>query len=436
MLVPYSVANFKSFRDPAELSLKASTQRPLSKVLIRRRNLRLLPSLVIYGANASGRSNLIASFLVLKRFVLSGTIRLASRSRPLELLPFAHAKAGHPMSFEIDFIQNDFRLIYRLAVDCDFLQKGNERIASEGLSCVDKKEHVAFFTREFNRVTLSREKKALRMMGLDSALVDTFEKRINANLDSTELFLSRAFKNTINNDLADAVISFFRDRLLVVTDFVTKRRRVLLDSEVSREDYMVWNDVLDAFVKGFDFGPQSLRFIPRDAEDDSSGEGSADLRLVSEYAVPEGHSVSIPSELMESRGTLKLVYFAVAFSSLFDEGGVFVLDEFDSSIHPELIKEILQLFNDPDVNRAGAQLIFTTHNPIYLDRGILRRDQIRFVEKSADICGSYIYSLADFGSTEVRSGHNYLTNYFKGRYGALPFIDLSSLLAESGGKEG
>ncbi len=355
MLVPYSVANFKSFRDPAELSLKASTQRPLSKVLIRRRNLRLLPSLVIYGANASGKSNLIASFLVLKRFVLSGTIGLASRSRPLELLPFAHAKAGHPMSFEIDFIQNDFRLIYRLAVDCDFLQKGNERIASEGLSCVDKKEHVAFFTREFNRVTLSREKKALRMMGLDSALVDTFEKRINANLDSTELFLSRAFKNTINNDLADAVISFFRDRLLVVTDFVTKRRRVLLDSEVSREDYMVWNDVLD---------------------------------------------------------------------------------EFDSSIHPELIKEILQLFNDPDVNRAGAQLIFTTHNPIYLDRGILRRDQIRFVEKSADICGSYIYSLADFGSTEVRSGHNYLTNYFKGRYGALPFIDLSSLLAESGGKEG
>ena len=89
----------------------------------------------------------------------------------------------------------------------------------------------------------------------------------------------------------------------------------------------------------------------------------------------------VPAELMESRGTLKLLDFAIPFETLFAKGGTFVLDEFDAAIHPELIKGIIALFNDQTVNKKGAQLIFTTHNPIYLNNKIFRRDQIKFVEK-------------------------------------------------------
>ena len=143
----------------------------------------------------------------------------------------------------------------------------------------------------------------------------------------------------------------------------------------------------------------------------------------------------IPAELMESRGTLKLIDFAIPFEMLFKSGGVFVIDEFDAAIHPEIIKGIIELFNDQNINTNGAQLIFTTHNPIYLNNKIFRRDQIQFVEKDKDTYESIIYSLADFGSVDVRNDHNYLLNYFKGRYGALPFIDFSRLLRTNNSKE-
>jgi len=80
-----------------------------------------------------------------------------------------------------------------------------------------------------------------------------------------------------------------------------------------------------------------------------------------------------------------------------------VLDEFDAAIHPELVKGIIALFNDQSINKKGAQLIFTTHNPIYLSNKIFRRDQIIFVEKDKDTFESTIYSLADFGSADVRN---------------------------------
>jgi AAA15 family ATPase/GTPase len=158
------------------------------------------------------------------------------------------------------------------------------------------------------------------------------------------------------------------------------------------------------------------------------------MELVSIYKYHD-ENIVIPAELMESRGTLKLVDFAIPFERLFKSDGVFILDEFDAAIHPELIKGILALFNDSDLNKAGAQLIFTTHNPIYLNNKIFRRDQIRFVEKDTDSYESVIYSLADFGAEEVRNDHNYLINYFKGNYGALPFIDFSKLLNQNSSEE-
>ena len=176
-----------------------------------------------------------------------------------------------------------------------------------------------------------------------------------------------------------------------------------------QKDFFAWNKILDGFVKNADFGPQGIAFKSSKSEDKES----SNMELVSIYKYHD-ENIVIPAELMESRGTLKLVDFAIPFEKLFKSGGIFVLDEFDAAIHPELIKGILALFNDSELNKAGAQLIFTTHNPIYLNNKIFTRDQIRFVEKDTDSYESVIYSLADFGAEEVRNDHNYLINYFKG----------------------
>lgn len=426
MLVNYRFSNFRSFKELTTLSMLAGRQTTLNENLIREYDLRIIPSSVIYGANASGKSNIIMSLAVMRDIVLSGSVEgnLPNLTH-LELYPFAHCDIDIPMKFEIDFIHQGRRLEYGFEINLQKFNKSSREITAEVFSMIDKSgRKTTLFKRKDNKIQIMKDKKALNLLEFDAKLLKQFEKKINENIDPAELFLSRAFKSTINNDLAEIVLEFFKEKLMVVSDFILKKASLSFAfEEKPKKDFFAWNKILDGFVKNADFGPQNIAF----KANKSKSKDSTDMELVSIYRC-EDRNIVIPAELMESRGTLKLLDFAIPFEQLFSTGGVFILDEFDSAIHPELIKGIIALFNDRELNEAGAQLIFTTHNPIYLNNKIFRRDQIRFVEKDKDTYESAVYSLADFGSEEVRNDHNYLINYFKGNYGALPFIDFTNLL--------
>jgi len=433
MLIDYRFSNFRSFKEMTSLSMIAGRQTTLNDNLIREYDLRIVPSAVIYGANASGKSNIIMSLAVMKDIVLSGSPEAnIPNLKNLELYPFAYQEAEKPMSFEIDFIYGGKRLEFGFEVAVSTFKKETRSIVSEFLNYIDKfDQKTNIYTREKDKIQINKEKKALSIIEFDEKLLKQFEKKINENIDETELFLSRAFKSTISNELADMVLDFFKEKLVVVSDFTLKKTNLTFSLEDSpKKDFFAWNKILDGFVKNADFGPQGIAFKSNKSEDKEP----SSMEFVSIYQYHD-ENIVVPAELMESRGTLKLVDFAIPFEKLFKSGGVFILDEFDAAIHPELIKGILALFNDSDLNKAGAQLIFTTHNPIYLNNKIFRRDQIRFVEKDTDSYESVIYSLADFGAEEVRNDHNYLINYFKGNYGALPFIDFSKLLNQNGSEE-
>ena len=433
MLIDYRFSNFRSFKDMTNLSMIAGRQTTLNTNLIREYDLRILPSAVIYGANASGKSNIIMSLAVMKDIVLSGSLEAnLPNLKNFELYPFAYQEVEKPIKFEIDFIYDRMRLEFGFEVEVSTFKKETGRIVSESLTYIDKSgQKTLIYIRDRDRIQINKEKKALSLIEFDENLLKQFEKKINENIDATELFLSRAFKSTISNELADMVLGFFKEKLVVVSDFTLKKMNLTFSMEDKpKKDFFAWNKILDGFVRNADFGPQGIAF--KSSKSDSKE--SSNMELVSIYKYND-ENIVIPSELMESRGTLKLVDFAIPFAKFFKSGGVFVLDEFDAAIHPELIKGILALFNDSDLNKAGAQLIFTTHNPIYLNNKIFRRDQIRFVEKDTDSYESVIYSLADFGSEEVRNDHNFLINYFKGNYGTLPFIDFSKLLNQDGNKE-
>lgn len=434
MLIDYRFLNFRSFKEMTSLSMIAGRQTTLNDNLIREYDLRIVPSVVIYGANASGKSNIIMSLEVMKDIVLAGSLEAnLPNLKSLELYPFAYQESERPMKFEIDFIYGGKRLEFGFEIEVSTFKKETRRIVSEFLTYIDKpNQKTNIYTREHDKIQINKEKKALNLVEFDEKLLKHFEKKINENIDESELFLSRAFKSTINNKLADLVLDFFKEELVVVSDFTLKKTHLTFSLEDSpKKDFFAWNKILDRFVKKGDFGPQRIAFKSNKTEDKES----ASMELVSIYKYRDANIV-IPAELMESRGTLKLVNFAIPFEKLFKSGGVFILDEFDTAIHPELIKGILALFNNGDLNKAGAQLIFTTHNPIYLNNKIFRRDQIRFVEKDTESYQSVIYSLADFGAEEVRNDHNYLVNYFKGNYGALPFLDFSKLLHQNSSAEG
>lgn len=111
-------------------------------------------------------------------------------------------------------------------------------------------------------------------------------------------------------------------------------------------------------------------------------------------------------------------------------GGTLVMDEFDRSIHPATVMNIILAFHNNEINKHYAQLIFTTHKPIFLDASLLRRDEIKFVERNEDN-NSIHYSLSDFKTASgVRKGEDYMNNYFVNRYGAIKDIDFSSIFKD------
>lgn len=433
MLIEYAFQNFRSFADRTTLSMKAGAQTTLNNNLIRRDHKRYLPSAVIYGPNASGKSNIIMSLSLMREIILQGGIDAnAPELTELEICPFAYNAASKPMGFDIAFENGGRCFQYALMIEVEpFSSREKRRIVSEMLAMSNGKRLVSLFMRDESKVSFQRTKPVLDMLGGNEKLLNELEERINKNLDPTRLFLTNAFKSIINSEIADAVIGFFRDQLFVVSDFTLKSTNLMFSMEkLPGADFVAWNRMLDVFVKSADFGPQKIMFRSKKTDDAHT----APMHLVSLYDVGD-KQVMLPADMMESRGTIKLVDFAIPFVERFAKGGVFVIDEFDSAIHPELVKGIIALFNDPNVNKEGAQLVFTTHNPIYLNNKMFRRDQILFVEKDRESYRSVLYSLADFGSADVRNDQNYLINYFKGNYGALPYIDFAGLLKQPSGEE-
>lgn len=433
MLIEYAFQNFRSFADRTTLSMKAGAQTTLNNNLIRRDHNRYLPSAVIYGPNASGKSNIIMSLSLMREIILQGGIDgNAPELTELEICPFAYNAASKPMGFDIAFENGGRCFQYALMIEVEpFSSREKRRIVSEMLAMSNGKRLVSLFMRDERKVSFQRTKPVLDMLGGNEKLLNELEERINKNLDPTRLFLTNAFKSIINSEIADAVIGFFRDQLFVVSDFTLKSTNLMFSMEkLPGADFVAWNRILDVFVKSADFGPQKIMFRSKKTDDTHT----APMHLVSLYDVGD-KQVMLPADMMESRGTIKLVDFAIPFVERFAKGGVFVIDEFDSAIHPELVKGIIALFNDPNVNKEGAQLVFTTHNPIYLNNKMFRRDQILFVEKDRESYRSVLYSLADFGSADVRNDQNYLINYFKGNYGALPYIDFAGLLKQPSGEE-
>lgn len=433
MLINFEFENFRSFKDKTTLSMKASSQTTFNDTLIRADGLRILPSAVIYGANASGKSNVIMALGRFRDIVTCGNISSDSLYE-LELFPFAHDDEYKPIRLTVEFINRHFHFKYGLGILADKFEYGNRKIVYESLSLVNKNGSLTnLFDRGENSVSISDKAQALSFMDTTKDFIGNIEDKLNKNLDSTILFLTSGFKSIISSKVADIVIDFFTDKLVVIEDFSLSTAALTVGKNVPDKDFIVWNELLDTFVKAADFGPQKIYFRHKKADDEQNNI----LQLYSEYEKKDKTPVRIPSSLMESRGTLKMIDFAILFQKVIGDGGTLIFDEFDSALHSEIVKGIISLFGDTDLNTNGAQLIFTTHNPIYLNNKIFRRDQIIFIDKDTTSYRSALYTLASFGSEAVRNDENYLINYFKGKYSSMPYIDFSLLLknSESSAKE-
>ena len=153
-------------------------------------------------------------------------------------------------------------------------------------------------------------------------------------------------------------------------------------------------------------------------------ENNKPAQAIAKYTFSDtNESIETNANLTESKGTLKLIDLIGLIVGSLTFGDILMVDELDASIHHEIIYSILSAYGDPDINKNGAQLIFTTHNPVYMNEKLLRRDEIVFVEKDDET--SYIQTLNDY---DIRKDKKYLKNYLAGEFTLLPNFDLGEII--------
>ena len=419
----FNIKNFRVFNEETFLDLRANKRKTkyaenlITKDYIKKKkNIleKLLPYSVIYGGNASGKTSIIKAMALLRNIILDGRIYSDNPQEilhSLELFPYLHDynKYIEPMKLAIGFIYKKKKYEFVLKIKCMLREEyfyADREIFEEQLFIND--EEIYF--RNSTSVIFNGEKFEI---GKDEG---------QEHITKEELFLYSQFKTGKYNADFQNILYWFRFHFVVVDDISNLRTIV----EGSLPPYLksidLRNKIIDAVTNLSDFGPQDIFYRVNATEGGNSTEMRAHYNI-------KGHpklGIDTPAINTESTGTIKLVNIALFLVDSLLNGNTVVIDEFDSSLHFALIKEIVNLYTDNEINSGKGQIIFTSHNPIFIPLVKIRRDQIYFIEKNSDNYSSSLYSLSDFPSEDVRTSEAFIKNYLDGKYGALPSFDFKS----------
>ena len=439
MLLEFRTKNYKSFKDELVFSL---TPAPKQKGLdysvleetIGKKSYKGLCSAVIYGPNASGKTNIIGAMDTFKSIVLRGNIRNDDdKSNPntaataLELIPNNSNESTDPVNFAIKFITDGMLVEYSFSADLGkFLE-------------FDYQRKVLSETLKINNSLIFSRKADLEFDCLDTIqelLVNAFEQNAEgaislakSNLNDEELFLMNGFKTMFSSKLVTLFSNWLDNKFMVIyrADSIHIIRKF---SDPKKKSVYV-EKTLNEAATYLGINSNALGYMV-------DGE-SNEARLFSLFHEAKKRT-AVPAELFESYGTIRFVnMFPLVVNALLN-GGILGVDEFDASIHPMALMNIINIFHNDEINIHRAQLIFNTHNPIFLNANLYRRDEIKFVERDEETHLSNHYSLSDFGTTGksgVRKNEDYMKNYYVDRYGAIKDIDFTPIFEEliSRGKE-
>lgn len=403
MLIEFSVANYRSFREKKTLSLEAASIKELPQNTFDAGSYNLVRSAVIYGANSSGKSNLVRAMADMKSFILNCS--KSNSTDKIDVTPFLLSDTEtEPSHFELIFIIDDIR--YRYGYEAT-----QEKVTAEWLyTKEDTKTEKYLFVRQNDIINIAKSYK--EGVGL--------ETRTKHNT----LFLSVV--DTLNGSIAHQVVVYF-SKLLIPSGIDHKGFSLitmgLCENGFAEKDI---NEFLSKFSLGFtrfdiEYGEeiQTMRELE-----------SRRKKITTTHNKYDAHgniigSMEFNMSKDESSGTNKLFDLSGCIASSLIVGYSIIIDELDAKLHPILTKKIISLYNNPKTNPNKAQLIFVTHDTNLLSNKIFRRDQIWFVEKDYKEA-SDLYSLVEFKTSrggKVRNDSSYESDYIKGRYGAIPYIN-------------
>jgi hypothetical protein len=411
MLVEFRVSNFGSIKDEQCLSLTAIKSKEPRPELIETGSLALpglLPCAAIYGPNASGKTTIIRALETMKRIVRESSNE-SNVGTSLPIVPFLLDKdsSHRPSTFEITVLLDKIRYQYGFKADAD-------RVHGEWLLVYKTHRAQHWFERDED---VEDGKDPYVFSPLFKGQKETWKTATRKNA----LFLSTAVQ--LNCDSLKQLYTWISSELIVMPSgelshiFSTSRL-----GEPSRRDEIL------GFMNAADFGIRDLEIDRRHVRGwrlKGDRESNKSEPMIEEWDQPfplfhhkcEQGEATFPLE-QESQGTQR--YFALAgpILDILEKGRTLVIDEIEASIHPLLLKRIIELFQSGRRNQNGAQLIATTHSTSLLRWKILNRDQIWFTDKNNDLA-TILFSLSDFAA---RNNEAVEKNYLEGRYGALPVL--------------
>lgn len=429
MLLDFKAENYKSFKEELIFSLVPAPKQKKLDYTVLKKNIgkkvyKGLCSAVIYGPNASGKTNIIGAMDTFKTIVLRGNIRNGDEkgypnaaANTLQLIPNANDSSG-PIRFSIRFTADDFLIEYSIALDIgkflevDYTRKVlSEKLVVNGHMIFSRNDNL-----EFGRLNNIKE-----------LLTNAFEQNADSamalaigNLDNEELFLMNGFKTMFSPKLVSIISDWLEIKFIVIyrADAVSLVQEF---GDIEKKTAYV-EKTLSQAAAYFGINSNALGYIMND---------NNEAKLYSLFK-DDKKGIAVRAELFESYGTIRFInLFPLVVNALLS-GSTLVVDEFDASIHPMALMNIINIFHNDEINIHQAQLIFNTHNPIFLNSNLYRRDEIKFVERDEDTHYSSQYSLSDFGTagSEGRNNADYMKNYFIDRYGAIKDIDFTPIFKE------
>lgn len=412
MLIQFRYKNFKSFRDDTILDFSATKITEHSDRVVQIGNEKILPTAAIFGANASGKTNVIQAFRFMTTYVIDSFAfggegdDKKSKTKKLKQTPFLFDKDSRDAesSFEVYFISSEEAGCKSYNYGFTLDQSG---IVEEWLNAKSK-------TARSYKPVFYRNRDELDLSGLPAKS----QEIIRMTLEPETLIVSLGAKLKISK--LKCIRDWFYDTNF--TNFGNPIENVFLSSLIPdgfADDKDVQKKVVDYFatfdssIVGF-----NVEVIKSDDED------SRHIKIDALHEViGSDEFASIPLE-EESDGTLKMFALYPALQDTLESGGVLFVDELNARLHPLLVRGFLITFLNPETNPNHAQLVFTTHDSWQLSNNLLRRDEIWFTEKEQSGV-STLYSLADFvdeDGSKIRKDESYEKNYLLGKYGAIPTL--------------
>ena len=410
MLIRFSFKNFKSFKNENCLDMEATSLKEHEYNIAKTENGDYLKVSAIYGANASGKTNVLQAFSYMKKRILVSDDSKVNTPLDEENV-FSFMINNEPISLEVEILAKNNK-IYKYGFDIL-----KDKIISEWLYEKRINKFYEIFERTENNIKVKDNKN--KLLGL-------------ANIDERSLFLNVYTKIDKNNEDFNNVYEWFINANYL--DLGDPKFEDALNKRISLrivEDEKYKSELL-SFIRTFDSTIDSINISPNSLEELKNTNGVVKVELVHNY--DEGKN-ALPLSL-ESNGTMKMFHLFDFLMDALKNGMVLFVDELDAKLHPLLTRYIINLFHNSETNKGNGQLIYSTHDTVNLNKETFRRDEIWFAEKDKNGV-SEIYSLSDYiiededgNAKKVRNDATYNKDYLTGRYGAIPVLEEFDIIHE------